>query len=337
MMTAHDVSQELLKALEEAYLRACEVELHAPKPGNVSMQAAGHDMCAADFMTSAKASAAALVSADASLGERIYKAVALTREKLSCNTNLGIVLLCAPLLHAVLTREPPRGLRDQLRRVLREADVKDSQWLYKAIRLAAPGGLGRSELHDVSEAPRVSVVAAMQAGAHRDRIALQYTKGYADIFDYAVPRLLEYRARWKSDSWAAVAVFLGLLRRFPDSHVARKHGDARAREVSAKAARLDAELSQCCAPEELTQRLQEVDVEFKSAGINPGTTADLTVASLMVYYLEKLLSTGKKDLSITTRAQGDRHTERKDSGVDGAAALFTLRIPCPTVSCITMT
>jgi triphosphoribosyl-dephospho-CoA synthase len=289
--------------LARAYLRACEVELQAPKPGNISLNAPGHGMCAAQFTESAKASVVALVSPNLSLGERIYRAVAASWEKVSCNTNLGIVLLCGPLLHATLSSLSARSLRARLNWVLSAADVKDTEWIYRAIRLASPGGLGHSPAHDVNVTPHVSVMTAMQAAAHRDRIAIQYTTGFADVFDYAMPKLVEARARWKSDTWATVAVFLSLLARFPDSHIVRKYGEARAREVSVKAARLEAELLQCRAPQQITQRLKTVDVELKSAGINPGTTADLTVASLVVYYLEKLLSTDK-GFVFTTKSAG---------------------------------
>jgi triphosphoribosyl-dephospho-CoA synthase len=277
-------------ALAAAYVRACEIELQALKPGNVSIDAPGHDMCADDFLVSAKVSAVPLAARGLSLGERVYRTVAATRAAVSCNTNLGIVLLCAPLLHAMLEATPERDLRKRLRHVLAAADVNDTEWIYRAIRLASPGGLGRSREHDVNDPPHVPVIAAMQAAAYRDRIALQYSTGFADVFEYAVPRLNEYRARWNSDTWAAVAVFLGLLRRFPDSHIARKYGQARAREVSLTAAALEAELVAGDAPQALTKRLQAADVEFKIVGINPGTTADLTMASLLVLYLERLLA-----------------------------------------------
>jgi triphosphoribosyl-dephospho-CoA synthase len=315
-------------ALADAYLRACEVELQALKPGNVSMDSPGHEMCADDFMESARVSAVALVAPDLSLGERIYRAIAATRETVACNTNLGIVLLCAPLLHAMLTRPPAGGLRARLREVLDAAGVQDTEWIYRAIRLAAPGGLGRSEVHDVQDAPAAPVMDVMRAGAQRDRVALQYVTGYADVFMDGLPRLVEYRARWKSDAWAAVAVFLSLLARFPDSHVARKFGWTHAREVSAEAARLEAELSRCVAPQEIIRRLQQTDAEFKSAGINPGTTADLTVACLAVFYLERLISTDSRDLS-SSKAQGAFQTDGEGAAAPGGLGAPPARFAAP--------
>jgi triphosphoribosyl-dephospho-CoA synthase len=52
---------------------------------------------------------------------------------------------------------------------------------------------------------------------------------------------------------------------------------------------VDQALSNSERPEQTLQLLQDVDVEFKSAGINPGTTADLTVACLLAVRLETLL------------------------------------------------
>jgi triphosphoribosyl-dephospho-CoA synthase len=41
--------------------------------------------------------------------------------------------------------------------------------------------------------------------------------------------------------------------------------------------------------EQLLPQIWEVDAEFKRVGINPGTTADLTVAALLAVRLERLV------------------------------------------------
>ena len=87
--------------LSQLYYQACEIELQAFKPGNVSVFSEGHDMTVADFSISAKVSADPISNPDYSLGEKIYFAVKATREAVGCNTNLGIILLCAPLIEAV--------------------------------------------------------------------------------------------------------------------------------------------------------------------------------------------------------------------------------------------
>ena len=90
--------------LQQAYLEACEAELQAFKPGNVSIHSEGHGMTVADFRLSAKASAPHLCDPALSLGEKIFQAIASTREAVGCNTNLGIVLLAAPMMESCLTR-----------------------------------------------------------------------------------------------------------------------------------------------------------------------------------------------------------------------------------------
>jgi hypothetical protein len=87
-------------AVAAAYRDACLAELVALKPGNVHVFAGGHDMTTADFEASAAASAPAMGAPALSVGARIFEAIRRTREAVGCNTNLGIVLLCAPLAQA---------------------------------------------------------------------------------------------------------------------------------------------------------------------------------------------------------------------------------------------
>ncbi|NIR58340.1 MAG: triphosphoribosyl-dephospho-CoA synthase, partial [Gammaproteobacteria bacterium] len=165
----------------------------------------------------------------------------------------------------------------------------DARWVYRAIRVAAPGGLGKSDRYDVAEEPEWTLLEAMRYARARDRIAGEYASGYAEVFEYAVPRWRRFHAQWGDEAWATTAVYLGLLARDSDSHVARKWGQAVAREVSAVAARLEQELSRLSHPERMAAELRDQDAAFKRAGINPGTTADLVVAALLAVGLEDLL------------------------------------------------
>jgi triphosphoribosyl-dephospho-CoA synthetase len=61
--------------LEQFYLQACEIELQAFKPGNVSIYADGHDMTVEDFRRSARVSATPLCDKTYSLGEKIYYSI----------------------------------------------------------------------------------------------------------------------------------------------------------------------------------------------------------------------------------------------------------------------
>jgi triphosphoribosyl-dephospho-CoA synthase len=275
--------------LGELYQHACEVELQAFKPGNVSIYADGHDMTVADFRISAKVSAAPLCNPAYSLGEKIFYAVKATREAVACNTNLGIILLCAPLIQAVGDVHPGVTLRQVLHRMLAATTVQDADWVFKAITLASPGGLGHSSEQDVSEQASVSLTEAMRLASAKDRIALQYVTDYQDIFDFAALIYYTTVSKWGNQGWAALSVYAGLLSRFPDSHIERKYGDRYSEMVADRMSRLSNALTQAENPEHLMPLLYSMDREFKSQGVNPGTMADMTVATVLAVFLEDVI------------------------------------------------
>jgi triphosphoribosyl-dephospho-CoA synthase len=274
--------------LAQALKSACLAEIRAPKPGNVSIYSAGHGMTAQQFEASADAIAAPLTMPGASVGERILRAVEATQQAVGCNTNLGIVLLAAPLLCAA--QQPgARALLLKVRSVLQRLTQQDAELAYAAIRLAKPAGLGSSARHDISERPQVTLLAAMQEARNRDRIARQYANGFADVFDVGVACARKALARFPGEEWAVLSAYLGMLARFPDSHVERKYGSELARQVSFRAAALDSAWQRCDSPQALLPQLLAFDAELKRDGINPGTTADLSVASLLALRLQDLL------------------------------------------------
>jgi triphosphoribosyl-dephospho-CoA synthase len=255
-----------------AFLEACRIEVRALKPGNVHLHAAGHGMSVADFEASAAAAAPAIGRPGLGVGGRILEAVRATRAVVGCNTNLGIVLLAAPLAQAMFDGDGG-SLRARLERVLDRLDVADARLAYEAIRLAAPGGLGRSDRHDVREEPTVTLLEAMAAAAERDRVAAQYATGYRDVFAIGVRRLEIARARWHSEEWAAAAAYLAFLARLPDSHIARKFGKEAAEAVRRHAVPLHRALCRAADPQRLEARLMAFDDNLKGRGLNPGTSA----------------------------------------------------------------
>ena len=275
--------------LNTAYQYACEVELQAFKPGNVSVYADGHDMTVEDFRVSAEQSATPISNINYSLGERIYYAVKATRDAVGCNTNLGIILLSAPLLMAAQKAQTADELRVQLAGILANTTVTDAEWVFRAIALAAPGGLGESKQQDVAQKPEVTLTQAMKIASEKDRIALQFTTNYKDVFDFLVLRYNLALNRWGDAGWSAVAVFSAMLAKYPDSHIERKYGNLHTRMVMDTMALVDDKLSEAGKPEQLVDYLKIIDTKFKLAGINPGTTADLTVVTVLTVQLQQLL------------------------------------------------
>lgn len=268
---------------------ACLTEIRAFKPGNVSLASSGHGMSARDFIASADAMATVIALPGDSVGRRILRTIEATRAVVPFNTNLGIVLLCAPLAHSVVEASGERGLRDRLQAVLAALDVDDAVLAYQAIRLAQPGGLGRAERHDVATAPSVTLLEAMREARERDRIACQYVTGYRDIFETGMPAAHRALARRGSREWAAVTVYLELLSRYPDSHIVRKHGVEVAAAVSREAGLLVQALGRASDPAQEMPALEAFDRQLKARSINPGTSADMTVATLVAMDLEDSL------------------------------------------------
>jgi triphosphoribosyl-dephospho-CoA synthase len=208
------------------------------------------------------------------------------------NVNLGIVLLAAPLLAAAEAGKGP--LADRVAVVLRDLTVADAEDAFMAIRDAAPGGLGRAAEQDVAAAPTVSLRAAMALAAGRDRVARQYAEDYADIFGIGVPRIAAARRRGIAPAWTASLVYLDFLTRFPDSHIARKFGARTAERV-----RLEAEALRASLPESEAAAfpaLLAFDRTLKERGLNPGTSADLTVAALLASGLADMLKAPASDI-----------------------------------------
>lgn len=271
--------------LIELYKNACEVELQAFKPGNVSVFADGHDMTVQDFRKSYEVSAQPLCEANYSLGEKIFYATKATRDAVGCNTNLGIILLCAPLIQAV-QRYPDLKLRDGLGQVLNSTTIEDANWAFQAISLAKPGGLGEARKQDVSQNATVSLQEAMRLACDKDRIALQYVSDYKDIFDLGVLSYTHTFNRWQKQNWAAVAVYANLLSQFPDSHIERKFGSRYSVKVKDMMTELSSKLNIIENPEQVKPLLYQMDTELKSHGLNPGTSADLTVTTVLTVFLE---------------------------------------------------
>lgn len=284
--------QPLIPSLDPALVGkalrdACLIELQALKPGNVHDYASGHGMTVADFERSAEVLATVFAEPGLTVGARILRAIEATRAAVGCNTNLGIILLAAPLAEAALA-EGGGDLRSRLGRVLANLQISDAEQAFQAIRLAEPAGLGRSGRHDVRQAATVTLLEAMAEAASRDLIARQYATDYRDIFEVGVERLRRALSRWHDEPWAAADVYLGFLADAPDSHIVRKYGSEKAEEVRRRAEMPAARLRAADDPETVKPELLEFDAALKAEGLNPGTSADLTVGSLFAGRLEDL-------------------------------------------------
>jgi triphosphoribosyl-dephospho-CoA synthase len=258
---------------------ACIWETTARCPGNAHRFRDFPDVNYVDFLASAAAIAPVLeASARRRVGQTVLDGVRATRCVVTGNTNLGVLLLLAPLAAVPLAQD----LRAGVAGVLARLDVADARLVYEAIRLAAPAGLGRVVDQDIGAEPTKTLRQVMELAAERDLVARQYADGFRETFDEGMPALDQGLQRTGSLEGAIVFCHLDLMARHPDSLIARKRGTPEAEEAAQRARQvLRDDWPRSTAG---WRKFSELDAWLGGAerGRNPGTTADLVTAVLFV-------------------------------------------------------
>ena len=278
--------------LAEAIRLACVLEASAAKPGNVHPRAAFPDLTFEDFVRSAETIAPVLArTAEMGVGQTIFQAIQATRAVVTSNANLGIVLLLAPL--AAVPRD--RTLQDGIGEVLGRLTRDDAAWVYRAIRLAQPGGLGTTASEDVAHEPTGTLLEVMTLAAERDGVAAQYANGFAWVLQEGAPFLAsighDFAEHWDA---AIIELQLRLMAEHPDTLIARKCGAELAQEASRRARHCLQELAGLpLASGRRSKFLIEFDHWLRVDGHrrNPGTTADLVAACLFAAIREGTIAT----------------------------------------------
>jgi len=276
---------------------ACLLEVNAPKPGNVSPRGDFDDTTYDDFVASSAAINTALGTAGSRpLGKTILLAIEATRAVTATNTNLGIVLLFAPLARAaaaitsggdwtdrrIIDRQ---RLRRALADVLVSTTVDDARHAYAAIRLASPGGLGSTSQQDVAAEPTIPLTEAMRLAADRDGIAREYVTDFHATFELGAPALDAAHRDGLDWSDAIVETFLTLLATYPDTHIVRRADADLAAIVSAQARdALGAGGVRSSSGRAAIERMS-IALRGERNRANPGTTADITAAAIFVSLL----------------------------------------------------
>jgi triphosphoribosyl-dephospho-CoA synthase len=284
-----DISEKIGLATE----LACLLEVSAEKPGNVTPSHDFKDTKYQDFLISAVAIGKAFRNvSNASVGETILQAVKDTRSLTNVNTNLGIILLLAPIAKAYSYGEMPE-LKMNLKHVLNNLSIDDAKLVYEAIRIACPGGMGKIEDHDINDTDvNITLLEAMEQAKEKDSIAREYTTGYKIILEIGLPAFKDALKKVGIFSDAVIQTFMTILSQVPDTLIARKSGMDKAKDIANHAA--DAIKSGGIFNEIGRNKIKNLNTLLcrgeKSIApnnrLNPGTTADLTAAVLFVYLME---------------------------------------------------
>jgi triphosphoribosyl-dephospho-CoA synthase len=268
---------------------ACLYEATAAKPGNVHPRAGFDDVSYADFVASAVVIGPIIDQApQRGVGQTVLDAVRATRAAVGTNTNLGTLLLIAPL--AVVP--PGQSLSEGIHAVLAGLTSDDTRHVYEAIRISCAGGLGRTEQADVFADPPsdLSLVEAMRLAADRDAVARQYTSGFADVFEGTAAWIAEALTREMPLEGAIVWAHIRQMAQCPDSLIGRKCGPQIAAEAKRRAAAVLALQNRGAVA--FQGAINDFDTWLREDGHqrNPGTTADLVAAGLFVLLREGRLN-----------------------------------------------
>lgn len=269
---------------------ACVLEACAPKPGNVNRYHDFYDTSLEDFLLSAAAMSSAFENASqACVGQIILDAAVNTRHCVRTNTNLGMILLFAPLAKASFNLARAGGdIRRSLSSVLNSLTVEDARLAYAAIRLMQPGGMGQVAQADISGEPSITLLQAMALAQERDAIAREYVSGFAITFGIGLPALKAAYSRSGSYSSAIVQAFLTILGEVPDTLIVRKKGIRSAQQISQLAT--DVLNKGGIFTAEGQSGLAEMDNVLRDNAhlLNPGTTADLTAAAAFLALIDTI-------------------------------------------------
>ena len=263
----------------------CQLEVTAPKPGNVHRAADFEDVTLGDFLSSGIALGSAIDGQPSSggTGSMILSAIERTNLVTKTNTNLGIVLLICPLAKLVQRAESlaPEAITVEIETIVGD----QSRAVYQAIAKANAGGLAavdKCDVNDLGSAPE-RIIDAMKMASDRDMVAKQYCCGFTDVIEFVLPAIEEGLLRFGRISDALVWAHVKTMAQFPDSLICRKLGDSVAKKSSAMAAHCLEQLTDAD-DDDFWRSVGDLDFWLRSDGHrrNPGTTADLITAALYV-------------------------------------------------------
>ena len=291
---------------------ACILEVSCPKPGNVNRYYNFRDTKYEHFLAGGIAIGESIEDAasrgykvgerklnvrDIGVGKLINEAVHTTKQwHRGRNTNLGTAMLLIPLSAAAgiaLSQSKKirnSFLRENLDLIIKSTTSKDAIFLYRAIRFAEPGGLGRVVDLDVRDRNSDKRIVAENLNLYRlmkitkgDSIAEELTTRMKISFEMGYPAIMQEFHKTEDINSAILYAFIKILSEVPDSLIARKNGIEVAEEVLHEAGTvLKAGLA-----EEVLENFDK-KLRKKDNRLNPGTTADLIASSLMIALLNGL-------------------------------------------------
>ena len=267
-----------------------------PKPGNVHRTRNYDDMEFEDFIISGivigdtvREACSEVDVKNPRLGKYILQAVAETDRWIKNNTNLGIMMMTIPIAVAAAISDSFDDIRENVKLLMANTSVDDACDLYDAINIADAGGMGDQDEYDVASDNakqelrdnNQTMYDVLKISAPWDMLAREMTSDMPAVFEIGYPTYHELKDT-KSKNEACVLTFLTILSQVPDTLISRKYGSDEALKISM----MTRDLLNLKDQSDFNDRLKEFDDYLFENKYNPGTTADLTAASIFVSYLK---------------------------------------------------
>ena len=267
-----------------------------PKPGNVHRTRDYDDMVFEDFVISGIVIGDTIREAcsdvdveNPKLGKYILEAVAETDKWIKNNTNLGIVMMTTPIAVAAAISNDFDEIRPNVVKLMANTSVDDACDLYDAINIADAGGMGDQDEYDVASdnakqelrENNQTMYDVLKISAPWDMLAREMTSDMPAVFEIGYPVYHELKDE-KSMNDACLLTFLTILSQVPDTLISRKYDSDEALKISM----MTRDLLNLKDESDFTQKVKEFDDYLYENHYNPGTTADLTAASIFVSYLK---------------------------------------------------
>lgn len=267
-----------------------------PKPGNVHRIRDYDDMEFEDFIISGIVIGDVIREAcndvnieNPQLGKFILQAVDETDRWIKNNTNLGIVMMIVPIAVSAAISESFEDIRDNIKILMKNTSVEDACDLYDAINIADAGGMGDQDEYDVSndnakqelKDNKQTMHDVLKISAPWDMLAREMTSDMPAVFEIGYPIYHSLKEE-KSKNDACILTFLTILSHVPDTLISRKYGEEEALKISL----MTRDLLKLKDSSDFMDKVSEFDEYLFKNNYNPGTTADLTAASIFVSYLK---------------------------------------------------
>ena len=277
--------------IKKIFLASCFDEIAANKPGNVSINSPIIGLSYQKFYRAAEITANIISNERYSLGEIIFKSCCQCMKELNSNYNLGIILLCAPIIKVAIGNPcSEKILRLNLKNELNSIDKENAQLIFNAIKLCKPAGLNnyKGEGNITNEIEKISFKKIMKISSEWDRISRAYNNNYQEIFLTGLPFFKKLKKKF-SKKFSIECLYLNFLSTDLDSHILRKYGKDRAYSISKKSSKILKTILQK-ENSKSNNLIKNFDNYLKSKKINPGTCADLTVTTLLIDKITDIVS-----------------------------------------------